>query len=192
MFMVLNKVWSMESPNNAAVCDGLCTMVPSAAVMVSTTNPWDAGFGTANIADVMNPVSLRNSGNAIKAQITPNRLNTVWASAALLAEVFATAAAMLAVIVVPIFSPSTIAHAMSNLIHPMLSIMRVRAMVALDDWSTSVSRVPKMRKIITDPKPYPCHPWINESTSGVFCRSGTDSFIRESPRNSRDREEHTV
>ena len=63
------------------------------------------------------------------------------------------AAAILAVIVVPIFSPSTIAHAILNGIQPMLSIMRVMAIVADDDCSTSVSTVPNRRKISTDPNP---------------------------------------
>ena len=42
-------------------------------------------------------------------------------------------AAMLAVMVVPIFSPNTMAQAMWNGIQPMLSIMSVMAMVADDD-----------------------------------------------------------
>ena len=130
------KVWSIESPNNAAVCEGLWSMVPSAALKASTVKPSAAGFGTAKIEEVMNPVSLRNSGNDISAQITPNRLKTVWARAALLADVFPTAAAMFAVMVVPIFSPNTIAQAMSNLIQPMLSMIKVRAIVALEDWRT--------------------------------------------------------
>ena len=86
-----------------------------------------------NTAEVMAPISLRNQGNVINAQITPNRLNTVWASADLLAEVFPTAAAMFAVMVVPMFSPSTIAQAMSNLIQPMFNMMSVKAIVADDD-----------------------------------------------------------
>jgi hypothetical protein len=56
-------------------------------------------------------------------------------------------AAIFAVIVVPIFSPNTIAHAMLNGIHPMLSMIRVMAMVADDDCSTSVRIVPKARNI---------------------------------------------
>ena len=49
-----------------------------------------------------------------RAQMTPKRLNTVWASAALLALTLPTAAAILAVMVVPMFSPNTIAAAISN------------------------------------------------------------------------------
>jgi hypothetical protein len=53
--------------------------------------------------------------------------------AALFAWVFPIDAAMLAVIVVPMFSPNTIAQAMLNGIHPMLSMIKVMAMVADDD-----------------------------------------------------------
>ena len=86
---------------------------------------------------------------------------------------------------VPIFSPSTIAAAISNGIQPMFSIMRVRATVALEDWRTRVRRVPKARNMSTDPNPKPVHLEMNESTSGCVSRSGTDSFMNESPRNSR-------
>ena len=42
---------------------------------------------------------------------------------------------------------------MSNLIHPIFNIMSVRAIVALDDCSTSVSTVPNTRNIRTEEKP---------------------------------------
>ena len=85
------------------------------------------------IASVMKPMNFRKNGNRASAQITPNRLKTVWASAARFADVLPTDAAIFAVIVVPMFSPSTIAQAMSKRIHPMLSMIRVSAMVALED-----------------------------------------------------------
>lgn len=66
-------------------------------------------------------------------QITPNRLKTVCAKAALLAETLAGRAAMLAVMVVPMFSPKTIAAASSKGIHPLAHMIRVIAIVALDD-----------------------------------------------------------
>ena len=93
---------------------------------------------------------------------------------------------MFAVIVVPIFSPRTIAQAMSNGMNPMLNMMRVMAIVADEDWSTSVSTVPKTRKISTDPNPCPAHDLTNSSTCGVSLRSGTDSFMNESPRKRRE------
>ena len=65
--------------------------------------------------------------------MTPNTLNIVCDIAALFACVFPTAAAIFAVMVVPIFSPRTIAHAIGNGIHPMLSMISVMAMVADDD-----------------------------------------------------------
>ena len=129
VLMVLNRVWSIDSPYNAAVCVSLCA--PSAPATTLNVSP--EGFGSPNMPAVMKPTSFRKYGKSISAHITPNTLNTVWASAARFAEGFPTAAAMLAVIVVPMFSPSTIAHAMSNLIHPKFSIMIVRAIVALED-----------------------------------------------------------
>ena len=79
------------------------------------------------------PTSPRNGPKKINAQITPKTLNMVCDMAALLAWVFPTEAAMLAVMVVPIFSPNTIAHAMLNGIQPMLSMIRVIAIVADED-----------------------------------------------------------
>ena len=60
---------------------------------------------------------------------------------------------MFAVIVVPMFSPSTIAHAIWKGMNPMLSMMSVMAIVAEDDWSTRVRMVPNTRKINTEPNP---------------------------------------
>ena len=50
----------------------------------------------------------------IRASITPKRLNRKWALAVRLALMFATAAAILDVTVVPRLLPSTIAVAMEN------------------------------------------------------------------------------
>ena len=105
--------------------------------------------------------------------------------AARLACVFPTDAAMLAVMVVPIFSPKTIAQAMLNGIQPMLSMMSVIAIVADDDWSTSVRIVPNARNNNTEPKPCADHAVTNSSTSGVWRKSGTDSFMNERPKNKR-------
>ena len=49
------------------------------------------------------------------------------------AETFAEIAAIFAVMVVPIFSPSTMAAAISKGIHPCVHIINVMATVALDD-----------------------------------------------------------
>ena len=78
------------------------------------------------------PTSFKNGLNMISIQITPNTLNKVWASAARFAAVFPTDAAMLAVIVVPMFSPSTIAHASSKSMRPDVARSIVMAIVALD------------------------------------------------------------
>lgn len=66
--------------------------------------------------------------------------------AARLAEVFPTEAAMFAVIVVPMFSPNTMAHAILKGIYPMLSIIRVMAIVA-DEGYMSVSGYLTVEKI---------------------------------------------
>ena len=99
------------------------------------------------------PTKLKNGLNNINAQITPNTLNIVCDKAARLADGLPTEAAMLAVMVVPIFSPRTIAHAIGKGIHPMLSIIRVMAMVADEDWRMRVSIVPTPRNISTEPNP---------------------------------------
>ena len=142
--MVLNSVCSIESPYKAAV--------PSADVDSLTANPSDAGLGKPHNS-IRYPTSARNGLKSNSAHITPKRLNIVCDIAARFACVFPTDAAMLAVIVVPIFSPSTIAHAILNGIHPMLSIMSVIAIVADDDCSTKVNTVPKTKKISTELKP---------------------------------------
>ena len=96
-------------------------------------------------------------------------------------------AAILAVIVVPIFSPSTIAAPIWNGIQPILIIISVRAIVALDDCKTSVSTVPNNINISTYQKPISVQPWINDNTSGVSFKSGTDSFISDKPRKSNEK-----
>ena len=85
------------------------------------------------IAMIIFETTFKNGWNRIRHHRTPNTLNTECPIAALLAETFATEAAMLAVIVVPMFSPRTIAAPISNGIQPLLHITRVRAMVALED-----------------------------------------------------------
>ena len=70
--------------------------------------------------------------NTASTHITPTILNIVCARAALFAEVFATEAAILAVMVVPMFSPSTIATASLKSIRPDAARSMVMAIVALD------------------------------------------------------------
>ena len=78
--------------------------------------------------------------------MTPIRLKNKCAIAVRLAEVLATNDTRFAVIVVPMFCPSTIAAAISNEIHPLKHITGVNAMVALDDWIIIVNIVPITRK----------------------------------------------
>ncbi len=80
-------------------------------------------------------------------------LKVVCASAALFAEIFAGIAAMLAVMVVPIFSQSTMAAPSSYEIQPLLTMIKVMAIVALDDCTIIVRMVPINKKISTEPKP---------------------------------------
>ena len=70
--------------------------------------------------------------NRQRTQMTPMRLKIVCARAALFADVLATAAAILAVIVVPIFSPSTIATASLKSMRPEAARSIVMAIVALE------------------------------------------------------------
>ena len=99
------------------------------------------------------PTNAVNGLNRINAQITPNTLKIVCDIAARLACVLPTAAAIFAVMVVPIFSPNTIAHAMWKGIQPMLSMMSVIAIVAEEDCSTNVNIVPNAKNSSTEPKP---------------------------------------
>ena len=103
--------------------------------------------------------------------------------AARFACVLPTEAAIFAVMVVPIFSPNTIAHAIWNGIQPMLSIMSVIAIVAEDDCSTNVNTVPNAKNSNTEPKPWLAHVVTNSSTCGVSRKSGTEFFINDRPKN---------
>ena len=142
--MVLNNVCNIESPYKAAV--------PSTDVDPLTENPAEAGLGRPH-SSIKYPTNARNGLKSNSAHRTPKRLNIVCDIAARFACVFPTDAAILAVIVVPIFSPNTIAHAISNGIHPMLSMISVIAIVAEEDWSTRVSTVPNSKKISTELNP---------------------------------------
>ena len=102
---------------------------------------------------MMIPTKPKNGLKKINAQITPNTLKIVCDMAARLAEVLPTEAAILAVMVVPMFSPNTMAQAMLNGIYPMLSIIKVMAIVADEDWRTKVRIVPNTKKINTELKP---------------------------------------
>ena len=81
---------------------------------------------------MMMQISFTIGANTQSTQITPTILKIVCARAALFAEVFATAAAMFAVIVVPMFSPRTIATASLKSMRPEAARSIVIAIVALD------------------------------------------------------------
>ena len=143
--MVLKSVCSIDRPYKAAV--------PSAEFASVIANPSAAGLGNPKRFSVIVPTNCKKGLNNINAQITPNKLKMVWDIAARLACVLPTEAAMFAVIVVPMFSPSTIAHAMLKGIQPRLNMIRVMAIVADDDCSTNVKTVPNARNRSTEPKP---------------------------------------
>lgn len=73
---------------------------------------------------------------------TPNTLKRKCAKAALFAVVLATMAARFAVMVVPMFSPSTMDAAISKPIHPLAHMTNVNAIVAEEDCINMVKAVP--------------------------------------------------
>ena len=78
--------------------------------------------------------------------MTPNTLKIKWALAERLACIFPTKAARFAVMVVPMFSPKTIAAAISKGIQPLLAMTKVKAMAALEDCTVIVRSVQKKKK----------------------------------------------
>ena len=87
----------------------------------------------------------------MSTQITPQMLNIVCDKAARRAFVLAVRPAMLAVMVVPMFSPNTIAAPISNEIQPWLSMMSVIAIVADDDCTMTVRMEPISKKSRIEP-----------------------------------------
>ena len=75
------------------------------------------------------------------------------ARAALLALIFAPKEASHAVTVVPMFSPRTIAAAISKLIQPFIATIIVMPIAADDDCTKIVRKTPMIRKIMTEPNP---------------------------------------
>ena len=76
---------------------------------------------------------------------------------------------------------------MWNGIHPILNMMSVMAIVADEDCKTRVKIVPNKRNNNTEPNPCDAHVVTNSSTSGVCRRSGTEFFMKERPRNKRQK-----
>ena len=97
-FSMLNEVWNADKANLIDSESVNAEVLPMYTMNESTTE--------------------RNGFKRIMIQSTPKILNMKWANAALLACTFPTNAAILAVIVVPMFSPNTSAAAISNGIHP--------------------------------------------------------------------------
>ena len=87
-------------------------------------------------------------------------MNTVWASAALRAWTPAPLAAIFAPIVVPMFSPRTIAAAIGNGSQPRYASTIVSTTVTLDDWRINVMTTPMSINISTEPIPCEASPAI--------------------------------
>ncbi len=137
----------------------------------------------AQIFSVKLATILVKNLNIRSIHITPKTLNMRWANAARFADMFAEKAAMLAVMVVPMFSPIIIAAADSNPIQPREHMMSVMATVALDDCTIIVNTVPISKKISVERNPKLAKSLTNASTSGLFCKSGIESFRKSSPIN---------
>ena len=132
------------------------------------------------------PTSLRNGLNMISIQITPNTLNSVCARAARFAEVFPTAAAIFAVMVVPMFSPRTIAQASSKSISPEVVRSMVMAMVALDACRTIVRMVPARRNMMSDQNPNSVKCAKNATIASLLLSNvPAELFMNDRPRNIR-------
>ena len=101
----------------------------------------------------MDPTRRRNGWNRQNTQHTPKTLNSMWARAVRFAETLATEAAILEVMVVPMFSPRTIAAAISKGIYPLATRTMVMAIVAAEDWSISVIKAPVTMNIRIEPMP---------------------------------------
>ena len=83
----------------------------------------------------------------------PKRLKSRWPIAVRFAATLPLIEARRGVMVVPIFEPSTTAHARSKVIHPFVHIISTMANVAADDWMMAVMIMPTNRNSSTDMKP---------------------------------------
>ena len=133
----------------------------------------------------MCPRNPRNGLKRMKTQVTPKRLKRRWARAVLFALTLATEAAMFEVIVVPMFSPSTIAAAMVKGMYPWATRTMVIAIVAAEDWSMRVMQAPATMKMRMLPTPHPVSPPRNCRTGSLSSRTVDVSLRVVRPRNSR-------
>ena len=103
----------------------------------------------------------------------PRRLNSRWPMAARLAATLPLMDASSGVMVVPMLLPSTRAQASSNVIQPLLHMMRVMANVAADDCMTIVTTMPTSTNSSTEAMPIDEYSFKAMNISGLLCRSGT-------------------
>ena len=128
---ILKAVWKAESLNETATAGSV------EPITFSTNQDTASVKGT----------------NRQSTQMTPKTLKARWANAARRACVFPVSAARLAVIVVPMFSPSTRAAPSSKLIQPLAHIISVMAIVAAEACTIMVRMVPLKTKSRMDRKP---------------------------------------
>ena len=88
-------------------------------------------------------------------------------------------------IVVPIFSPNTIAAAISKVITSLNSKVNVKAIAAEEDWTITVINVPILTNSKVDNIPYPVKEARKFKNSGFEFKSGTEFFNASSPRNNK-------
>ena len=92
----------------------------------------------------------------------------VWETAVLLAAVLPTEAAMLAAMVVPMFSPRIMVAASRNGITPVVTRIMMMAIVAAELWKQTVRMIPISRKINTLHPPRSVQACTKLSRSGVM------------------------
>ena len=116
----------------------------------------------------MLPTRWRKNGKMHRTQNTPNRLKTVCEKAVRLAATLPTEAAMLAAIVVPIFSPRIIAAARRKGMTPVVTRIMMMAIVAAEDWKQTVITILIIRKMAIDQPPRSVQACTKPSFSGVM------------------------
>ena len=149
--MMAQTVFSMNFTNQMRI---------STLQMLNVVWKADSIRGTATSVSVLpktlctnHVMPLVRGEKTISTQMTPNTLNIRCAMAARRACVLPVMAARLAVMVVPMFSPSTKAAPNSKEIHPLAHMMRVMAIVAADACTIMVSTVPMRTNRMTEKKP---------------------------------------
>ena len=115
--------------------------------------------------------------------MVPKKLNRKCPIAARLAETLPDTDAIIGVIQVQILPPKIMAAAISNVIQPLLLIIRAIANVALDACTTIVKIAPISINNNTEAYPIWVYCVSTAKISGLAFRSGTLSFLSSRPKN---------